>query len=137
MTRRLILALTAAVVVFWIVAAGIGMVAMNDEFDEVFDSALQETAQRLVPLIVDDLYQRDAASQPRMLDRTAVADHEEYLTYQVRDSSGRVLIHSHDAPSTPFDAPLARGFWNSGNMRIYTESAIIDTLFVQVADPLD
>jgi two-component system OmpR family sensor kinase len=46
MTRRLILWLTAAVVVFWLGAALLGASVMREEFDEVFDSALAETGQR-------------------------------------------------------------------------------------------
>ena len=64
MTRRLMLWLTAATILFWVAAAGVGAMVMREEFDEVFDSALQETAQRLMPLVVNSLFQRESSDDP-------------------------------------------------------------------------
>ncbi|TIO31200.1 MAG: sensor histidine kinase [Mesorhizobium sp.] len=135
MTRKLMLWLGGATLLFWVCAATFGALVMREEFDEVFDSALQETAQRLMPLVVDDLFQRAHSPDPRRMG-DGVLEHEEYLTYQVRDREGRVLMHSHDAPAQPFDAPLGRGFWDTATRRIYTEEAVSGTLFLQIADPL-
>lgn len=135
--RRLILSLTAVIAAFWLLAAALGMMVMQDEFGEIFDSSLQETAQRLTPLIVDDLYQRKSGGDTRMVGETSADVEEEYLTYQARDASGRVIIHSRDAPIEPFPAPLQPGFFDTPTQRIFTEGAIGATLFVQVADSLD
>jgi two-component system OmpR family sensor kinase len=136
MTRRLMLWLGGATLLLWVSAAACGAFVMREEFDEVFDSALQETAQRLMPLVVDDLFQRAHSPDPlRMGD--GAPEHEEYLTYQVRDREGRLLLRSHDAPAHPFDAPLRDGFWDTATHRIYTEEAVTSTLFLQIADPLD
>lgn len=135
MTRKLMLWLGGATLLFWLCAAAFGALVMREEFDEVFDSALQETAQRLMPLVVDDLFQRAHSPDPRRIGDGAL-EHEEYLTYQVRDREGRVLMHSHDAPAQPFDAPLGSGFWDTATHRIYTQEAVSGTLFLQIADPL-
>ena len=135
MTRRLILWLTATTVVLWLVAAVFGAMIMRDEFDEVFDSALQETAQRLMPLVIGDLYQRDQDSEPRRIG-DAEGEHEEYLTYQLRDRDGRVLLRSHQASTQPFEAPLSPGFYDLATHRVFTQAAVSATLFLQVADPL-
>jgi hypothetical protein len=67
MTRRLVLLLTGVAVLLWLFAAGLGALVMREEFDEVFDSALTETAQRLLPLVVDDIFRRNSADGPMQL----------------------------------------------------------------------
>lgn len=128
--------LTCATILFWVAAAGIGALVMREEFDEVFDSALQETAQRLMPLVVNDLFQRESFNDSSSVAKSSAGE-EEYLTYQVRDGEGRVLLRSHDAQREPFDAPLKRGFHDTAENRIYTEEAVSGTLFLQVADQLE
>ena len=119
MTRRLILWLTGAATGFWLIAAGLGVSVMNDEFGEIFDGSLQQTAERLVPLVVGDLERRGAHSSPRHIRSETDEPGEEYLVYQVRAADGQILIRSHDAPEAPFDAPLKRGFATSGAYRFY------------------
>ncbi|QIG50300.1 sensor histidine kinase [Nordella sp. HKS 07] len=129
MTRRLILWLTAATILYWLAAAGFGVHVMRGEFDEVFDTTLQETAQRLLPLLNTANVERD--------DSLNLPHREEYLTYQLRTGDGRVLLRSHDAPAAAFTAPLEPGFHDTPNYRIYTEADTAQGLFLQVADPLD
>ncbi|MBB3457654.1 two-component system OmpR family sensor kinase [Rhizobium sp. BK313] len=133
-TRRLIAALTGTVVLFWLIAVGIGVYVVNHELSETFDGALQETAQRLMPLVVDDLADRDPAADPQILENMERGLNREYLTYQVLDATGKLILHSHDAPKTPYDVPLKIGFHNTPRYRIYTESSMNGTLFLHVAD---
>jgi len=133
-TRRLIAALTGTVVLFWLIAVGIGVYVVNHELSETFDGALQETAQRLMPLVVDDLADRDPAADPQTLENIERGLNREYLTYQVLDATGKLILHSHDAPTTPYDVPLKIGFHNTPKYRIYTESSLNGTLFLHVAD---
>jgi two-component system OmpR family sensor kinase len=135
MTRRLIAWLTALTVVLWIGASTLGALVMRREFDEVFDSALSETAQRLLPLVVDDIF-RDGAAGPRRLAQSPGSNDEEYLTFQIRDANGAVLMHSHDAPAEPFEAPLTPGFHDAAAHRVFTVAAVSGTIVLQVADPL-
>ncbi|WP_377291670.1 sensor histidine kinase [Rhizobium sp. SG2393] len=136
MARRLVVWLTATLTGFWLAAAGLGAHVMQEEFGEIFDSALQETAARLLPIVVDDLYQRPDDQGPLNFQQAAPLSEEEYLTYQVRDATGKVLMHSHDQARKPFNAPLSGGFWDGDGHRVYTLAAISNTIFVQVADPL-
>jgi two-component system OmpR family sensor kinase len=136
MTRRLILLLTGATVLLWMVAAGLGALVMREEFDEVFDSALTETAQRLLPLVVDDIFRRDSVDGPRQLPHSPGTQQQEYLTFQVRDDTGAVLLHSHDAPAEPFAAPLEPGFSDTPTHRVFTVTAVSGSIVLQVADPL-
>ncbi|CAN7418363.1 ATP-binding protein [Rhizobium rhizogenes] len=133
-TRRLIAALTGTVVVFWLIAVGIGVYVVNHELSETFDGALQETAERLMPLVVDDLANRDPSSDPQSLEELNKGLNREYLTYQVLDASGKVILHSHDAPPVAYEVPLKIGFHNTPRYRIYTESSLNGTIFLHVAD---
>lgn len=135
MRRRLVLLLTAAIGLLWVAGATVSAVMMRHEIDEVFDSALQETAQRILPLAVDDLHERNEREREgKRLKGHASAEHEEYILYQVRDQSGRVLLRSHDAPETPFPAPLAHGYFDDGQRRYFTEVSEDNSIAVQVAE---
>lgn len=133
-TRRLVAALTGTVVVFWLIAVGIGVYVVNKELSETFDGALQETAERLLPLVLDDLANRDHSGDPQSLEELNRGLNREYLTYQVLDGNGKVILHSHDAPATAYDVPLKIGFHNTPRYRIYTESSADGTIFLHVAD---
>lgn len=87
-----------------------------------------------MPLVLDDLAQRDGATDPQALQAVQQGLNKEYLTYQVIDSSGKVIIHSQEAPATPYDVPLKVGFHDTPKHKIYTESALNGTLFLHVAD---
>lgn len=137
LARRLILSLSGLLFLFWVLAVLLGAHVMREEFDEVFDSALQETTERLVPLLVDDLYRREERQEPYRVEDVRHDVRDEYLTYQLRDASGRVLLHSANAPSAPYAAPLKPGFWSDDRHRIFTAETVSATLFVQVADSLD
>lgn len=132
-TRPLILALTSVVVVFWLVAIGLSIRVMQHEFDEIFDSAQQETTQRLLALIVDEPGERVQADA-RSVAILNTAASREYLTYQLRDKTGKVVLRSNDAPPEPFAGPLTHGFHNTQTHRIYTEATADGALFMQVAD---
>lgn len=133
---RLMFSVTAAVVTFWVVAAVGGIFVMSDEFAEIFDSALQETAERLTPLIVDDLVRRDNPETTLSLDVGPQSSARQYLTYQARDIGGNILVHSSDITNGPFPAPLTEGFWEDDTARYYTVATANNTIFVQVADQL-
>lgn len=133
LARYLMLSLTGALIAFWLIAIAISIQVMREEYDEVFDSALQETSERLLSLVAADLQLRAGAGHGLSIDFNA-AKQGEYLTYQARSMDGNIILRSHDAPETPFDAPLSVGFHDTERHRIYTAVADDFTLFVQVAD---
>ncbi|MDM9620844.1 HAMP domain-containing sensor histidine kinase [Rhizobium sp. S96] len=132
-TRPLILALTTVMVIFWLLAIGLSIRVMQHEFDEIFDSAQQETTERLLALIIDDMAQGNM-DDPRSVAILRTAANREYLTYQVRDASGKVVLRSNDASAEPFQVPLKTGFHDTDTARIYTERSADGSLFLQVAD---
>lgn len=136
MTRRLTFATIAIITTLWLAGITFAALSTRHEVDEVFDSALQETAQRLLPLAANDIaLQKQVAAAPPPLASNSFDDgHREYLHYQVRDRSGAVLLRSHNAPLEPFMAPLERGYYDDGKRRYFTELSSDGALAVQVAE---
>ncbi len=126
-SRRLVVTLVVLIGGIWLAGSGIAALMIRHEIDEVFDSSLQETAQRLLPLALDDLRRRDREddeeSERTLVNPFSAEEHEEYLHYQVRDAQGDVLLRSHDASAEPFPAPLKRGYFDDGDRRYFTEVA--------------
>lgn len=123
-----------AVGVVWIGAAVTTAILARQEIEEVFDSALQETAQRLLPLAVLDILGREEAGLPQRL--ATLRAHEEVFTYVVRDGTGQILLQSHAAEPAIFPVWDGPGFRQSGTHRFYGDSAVRDTIRITVAEPL-
>ena len=134
MTRRLAIALTSVVALFWFVALGLGVYVMQDEFTEIFDSGVQETAERLLQIVADEAA-RDPPDGLSQASVVAPALNSQYLTYQVRGRDGRMLFN--DGAPEPFAVPLATGFAQTSTHRIYTAGTSDGSLYVQVADAIE
>lgn len=132
--RRLGLGIAGGVVVAWLGGMIVAGLAIRHELDEAFDSALQETAQRLLSLAATTLLDSQADARARQI--PALKPHDEYLTYLVRDRDGNVLMQSHDAELRNFPARPKGGFTTTHSHRIYGEAAVSGTLFIEVAEPL-
>lgn len=122
-TLLILLMLWAAMVisVAWVI---------KHETDEIFDSSLQETAQRLLPLAVMQLKTLDRKGENEEHDEHALeadedslepAQHDEYLVYQVFHVSGRMVLRSHAAPTAPLTSELRQGFQRTAKHLIYIE----------------
>lgn len=136
--RHLVLTLGAVLAGLWLLSAVTTALLLRHKIDEVFDSSLQETAQRLLPLAVHDLQEISDGDHDKDDKGESLSeefdDSDAHLVYQVRDAIGRVLLRSHDAPSSGFPVALQRGFSTDGGLRIYTEASRNEQVFVQVAD---
>jgi two-component system OmpR family sensor kinase len=129
---RLALALSAGLALVWAAAAVAAYLVIRQEMDAVFDSAIQETAQRILPLAVMEIIDRD----PEDLQRIApVRPHDELLTYVVRDGTGTVILASHDADPAIFPAAAPPGFSSTPTHRIYAEPALRGSLVILLAEP--
>lgn len=135
-SQRLILTLSILIGGIWLAGVVTAALAIRHEINEVFDSSLQETAQRILPLALDDLGERDENDEEgrQLTDPFPAAKHREHLHYQVRDARGRVILRSHDAPAEPFPAPLKRGYFDGDGRRYYTEAPSARSVYVQVAE---
>ncbi|SON57255.1 Sensor protein QseC [Hartmannibacter diazotrophicus] len=131
---RLALGLSVGLALFWAVAAGAAYTVLRQEMDRVFDSALQETAQRLLPLAVMEIIDREPEDVLRI---APVRSHHELLTYIVRNQAGSVVLASHDADPAIFPQSAHDGLSSTKTHRIYAESALQGSLTIFVAEPWD
>ncbi len=132
--RQLSIGIAAGISFIWIIATVAAGLIIRHELDELFDSGLQETAQRILPLAVVDISNREGPISAQRSPTVGV--HDEYLTYLVRDQSGNILLQSHDSdPATYLGEPVL-GFRDTATHRIYGEAAVSGTIIVEVAEPL-
>lgn len=132
---RLALTLGFLLSVLWIAAASVTAVILRHEMNEVFDSVLQETAQRLLPLAVVDIVGREEAGITQRLGTIRV--HDELFTYIVRDAEGRILLQSHTADAAIFPLYDGPGFRQTATHRFYNDDALRGSVRISVAEPLD
>ncbi len=132
---RIGLSLGLLLTLLWIATASVTAVILRHEMDEVFDSALQETAQRLLPLAVVDILGREDDDAPQRL--AAIRAHDEFFTYVVRDERGRILLQSHAADPEVFPAYDGPGFRQTETHRLFNDDALQGSVRITVAEPLD
>ncbi len=131
---RLGLSLGLMLTVLWLLATTVTAVIVRGELDKVFDSALRETAERILPLAVTDIVGREDQGVRQRL--APIREHDEFFTYLVRDAEGRILLQSHAADPAvfpPYDGP---GFGQTATHRLYSDAALQGTIRITVAEPL-
>ncbi|NLH83483.1 MAG: HAMP domain-containing protein [Phyllobacteriaceae bacterium] len=132
--RRLGIGLVLAVSVLWLAAATVAGLVLRREIDEVFDSALQEVAQRILPLAYSEFLSREAGDATQHL--PPIGPHREFITYVVRDQDGKVLLQSSDAEPARVPVDLPSGFATEAGLRFYTEAAVRGTIVVTTIEDL-
>lgn len=131
---RSAIALSVIVTALWLATALLTARLLSAELDEVFDSALQETGQRILQLAVVDVLNREEEGITRRV--TGLAAHDEHFTYVVRDNTGAVLLTSHRADPGDFPAFPEPGFHEANDHRYYQDSAVRGTVILTIAEPL-
>ena len=133
---RLTALLAGGLVVFWLLAMATAGLVVNREMHEVFDSVLQEAAQQLLPDILLHHGAELAALPPgaRPIVPPAVP-HEEYITYQLFDMAGRVLLRSHGAADTAGPVPPAAGFTHAEDGYAYVEASVDRQYLLRLVEP--
>jgi two-component system OmpR family sensor kinase len=132
---RLSLWLGLGITLLWTFAAVVTAQKLRHEMNEVFDSALEEIGQRLLPLAVRDIVGRDSDDDASQSVAT-MREHNEYFTYVVRDGEGRVLLRSHKADLSVFPPFTGMGFADTRTHRIYSDAALQGTITISIAEPL-
>lgn len=132
--RQLVYGLTLGIVVLWLVATALSGLIVQSRLDDAFDDAMQGAAQRILPLAVLDILNREEPlGQQRVAPLNALPGQVAYL---VRDREGTILLQSRDADLAVFGPPAMLGFSTTTSHRLYGASALRDTVFLQVAEPL-
>lgn len=126
--KRLFTHLTWMLLLLWVVVVILVASVIRYETNEIFDSGLQEIAQRILPLA-------DAQLSP---DHKTVflnpVPHDEYISYQVINTKKQVLLKSHNAPDVPYDVPLSRGFYERNDRVFCVETNEDNSLYVVIAE---
>ena len=131
--RRLSLILTMGLTALWLLGTFAAGYILREEIDEVFDSALQEVVQRVLPLAYTEILNRETGDMaPQHL--APVGAHKEYITYIVRDGTGRTLLQSHDAEPERFPSRPVDGFMSLHSTRFYTERAVKGSIVVTASE---
>lgn len=131
---RLSLGLGLGVTLLWAIASIVTAQILRHELNEAFDSALEETAQRILPIAALEILGRDADDTTQRV--ATLRQHDEYFTYVVRDAAGTVLMRSHSADLTVFPPYTGMGFANTPTHRLYSDSTLKGSLTITVAEPL-
>ncbi|WP_371877275.1 sensor histidine kinase [Alsobacter ponti] len=131
---RLALGLCLGLALLWIAASVAALEALRRRMDEVFDSALQETAQRILPLAVMEIIDRGEGGAQRV---ASAEPHRERVAYVVRDEAGRTVLQSHDADAADFPDHPPLGFSSTHAARYYAETALQGSLTIVMAEPLE
>jgi two-component system OmpR family sensor kinase len=131
---RLALALALALALLWAAAAVVTARHLRHELNEVFDSALEETAQRILPLAALEILAREPGTAAQRIE--TLREHPEYFTYVVRDAAGAVLMRSHAAELAVFPPVGRLGFETTRSHRVYHDAALQGALTISVAEPL-
>lgn len=131
-TARLILGLTLGTTVLWCGAAAYSTYISYHELNEAFDRALQEAGRRLLPLAADNVLGHKDYDLRAI--HHFIEGRKEYLSYQLRDASGRIVLRAHDAPSAPYDQRVTPGLSTVGNYRLFTDSDSTTGLTITVAE---
>ena len=112
--KDLVYGLTLGMVLLWLLATLLSGLVVRHELDEAFDNALQETAQRILPLAVLDILNREDGTTPQRV--AAFNAKQNGFTYIVRDQQGRILLQSSSVDATAVkvavmetDAPAESG----------------------------
>lgn len=132
--RQLSLGLTFGVVVLWLVATMTTAFIVDYTLNKTLDSSLEEVAQRILSLAVVEITNREA---PDLLQQVvSIQAHDEYITYLVRSVSGTPLLKSHDVDLSVFPVKPQLGLRTTETHRIYGISAVSNTIYIEVAEPL-
>lgn len=132
--KTLGISLIVGVSLLWLLGVVMAGAVAQYKMNKVFDSALEETAQRILPLAVADILSRESGTGPQRA--PALKAHKEYLTYLVRTPSGKLLLRSHDVDLDVFPAQPREGFFTTASHRFYGAAAVRDTVYIEVAEPL-
>ena len=132
---ELLLGLSAGILVVWLIATVAAGLAAREELDEVFDDALQQTAERLLPLArlgpdPGDTAEVAATSLPRS------GAHAQSLSYLIRDAGGLVWLRSANADPAIFAGPAPPGFHSTADHRIFALPDATGRWTIEVAEPL-
>lgn len=132
--KQLVYGLTLGIALFWLAAMVVSGLVVQRSLDHAFDNTMQEAAQRILPLAVLDILNREEPGTPQRV--APLNTQQTGFAYLVRDRQGNILLQSFGADPSVFDGQSTLGFTTTTTHRLYGASALRKTLFLQIAEPL-
>jgi len=129
--RRLHFSLIGAITVLWFAAALAVALVVRHETEEIFDSSLQETSQRVLALAVRELELDPTHNWP---DHAEPVDQQEYINYQVLNARGEILLRSQGAPAQPYPASSQAGHQTVNGQHFYFASSRDGAYVIKAAE---
>jgi len=120
--RDLSLGIGLGLTLLWLLAMTGTTLVVREELDEVYDSLMEETAHRLLPMALQQTGQPPPAKS------------EVLLTWVLRDINGTIIRRSGGASDAMFATTPEGGFSTIGDFRHFTRS--LDGYSLDVASPL-
>lgn len=136
--RRLVRSLIASVAILWIAGVIVAGLVVHHEVDEVFDSALRETAGQIVPIALHEYRIGKSGAQSGLseAEKLSLTFSRGHMHFLLRDREGAVLVASSGAPIDQLPAPRKNGFNNHGNFRYYARLLPEENKWIEVAQEL-
>lgn len=120
--------------VLWLVGAVVSTIFIMHETDEMFDNAMAETANAVLAFET----QPGLSGGPAVAEKLALSgDRRKYLSFQIRDASGQVIVSSSKAPVDPYPVSLHPGYTGRGSMRYLTRAIPGTDRVVQIGEYYD
>jgi len=130
---RLIWLLASALAGVWLLGSVAAAVLTRFEVNERLDNALEEVAQRLMP--VADGSQREPEAMRRLGEQMLPAVDPRAIAYQIVTKTGNLVLRSPNAPEHPFTATPQPGFHDTTHFRVYTTPATEGSYWLEIAEP--
>ena len=141
LAERLNRLLLPPLALIWIAAAVGSAWHVQSEVVRVLDSALFESAQRLLELSAHELSELDVPLDELMLSKVSSPlpagpiVEDDNLMYQVLSNRGHMLIRSSDAPKEEMVVPLTDGFFDTLEWRVYTLKHPVLPVRIHIGSP--
>lgn len=132
--RRLGIGLTLGVVLLWLAASTATAFIVSYALNKTLDSSLAEVGQRILSLAAVEILNRETPDKLQQV--VSLQPHDEYITYFVRSANGSPLLKSHDVDVSVFPTTPQLGLRSTATHRLYGISAVSNTIFIEVAEPL-
>jgi two-component system OmpR family sensor kinase len=130
---RLIGLLAAALAGVWLLGSIAAAILTRFEVNERLDYAVEEVAQRLMPVVDGALVEPDAMRS--LAERLLPTVDPRAIAYQILSKDGQLILRSPNAPEHPFSGTPQPGFRNTKDYRIYTVQATKGLYWLEVAEP--
>jgi len=133
LVSRLILMLASAMAGVWMLGSVAAAMLTRFEVNERLDNALQEVAERLMP-IADGLLRGPETMKP-LGEAMLPAVDPRAIAYQILDDAGQLILRSPNAPAVPFTSAPRPGFSDTAGYRTYTVPAGKGSYWLEIAEP--